>query len=265
MGLLDLPAELRLSIYELLLGGRTIHVGDPLYPASTDQDGFFLCEAAVADMDLRSRDIQSIAEVFTHRHLGCSKRPAFRKDELNILRVCRRIHKEAALIPFSSNVFAVSAPRLITKLRDQCTLAQREAISHLLLYQTNHRKYWRTPDHSTNQPPIRDTLPRLSHLSLYLETCPADLGASNGHFHVGRTAANAGINAPGELDEVFGVVQELATEILKEVNVNVVDTTWLDEYRKGNSACADLDERVIEEWQASMKKRLLGPGTARTR
>ncbi|RMX98809.1 hypothetical protein D0868_09882 [Hortaea werneckii] len=103
---------------------------------------------------------------------------------------------------------------------------------------------------------------QLNYLSLYLETCPADLGASNGHFHIGRTAANAGINAPGELDEVFGVVQELATESLKEVNVSVVDTTWLDEYRKGSSARADLDERVVEEWQASMKKRLLGPGTA---
>ncbi|RMZ33955.1 hypothetical protein D0859_01916 [Hortaea werneckii] len=238
MSLLDLPTELRLSIYELLLGGRTIHIGDPLYPASTDQDGFFLCEATVADMDLRSRDIQSIAEVFTHRHL------------------------EAALIPFSSNVFAVSAPRLITKLRDQFTPAQREAISHLLLYQTNHRKYWRTPDHPTIQPPLRGTLPRLSNLSLYLETCPADLGASSGHFHVGRTAANAGINAPGELDEVFGVAQELATESLKEVSVNVVDTTWLDEYRKGHSACADLDEKVVEEWTASMKRRMLETGTA---
>ncbi|RMZ12027.1 hypothetical protein D0860_03133 [Hortaea werneckii] len=189
MSLLDLPTELRLSIYELLLGGRTIHIGDPLYPASTDQDGFFLCEATVADMDLRSRDIQSIAE-------------------------------------------------------------------------TNHRKYWRTPDHPTIQPPLRGTLPRLSNLSLYLETCPADLGASSGHFHVGRTAANAGINAPGELDEVFGVAQELATESLKEVSVNVVDTTWLDEYRKGHSACADLDEKVVEEWTASMKRRMLETGTA---
>ncbi|TKA26681.1 hypothetical protein B0A50_04789 [Salinomyces thailandicus] len=256
MGFLDLPAELRLRIYELHLGGRTLHIGDPLYPASEDEDRVLACQVNTPDMDLQSRSIESINDLFTHRHMTCSKVSAFSRDDFSLLLVCRHIHHEAASVPFSANTFAFSAPRLILKLQSRLTAAQMDSISHVLLYQSNYRKYWRGEGPSYIPDALTGALPGLTHLSLYFETCPADLGASNSHY---SSASNTqiGINDPAELANVFHVTSELKGPKLMDVQINVVDTTRLEEYRKGGSICVPLDEDAIEVWKSQAKRRLL--------
>lgn len=257
MGFLDLPTELRLRIYELLLGGRTIHVGDPLYPASRDQDGIFLCQSSSPDMSLRASDIESIQELFTHRHMGCSRSRGFRSEDFNVLSVCQQVNREAAPVVFDANTFAFSAPRLIHWFQSLLTPRQLENVRRILLYQTNCRPYWREEINLFTSGSLRGVFPGLTHLSLYFETCPADLGGSNGHYPTTVSPESVGVNKPNELARLFGVVSELKGKQLRVLDVNAVDTTQMEEYRKGGSVCAPLDARVVEEWRKKLERELL--------
>lgn len=122
--LLALPAEIKLEIFEYVLGGLTIEAA---YVARkgrlfrtrfcTSPDGCPLASLLSPPGALRFCDNHPLGEEATAeaqisspgRHDECQ--PAFSTSparlNLDLLRVCRRIYSEAALLPFQKNTFVI--------------------------------------------------------------------------------------------------------------------------------------------------------------
>lgn len=207
--LLALPPEIRLNIYEYLRGGRTIHIRHPIH--SNLEIRHCVCERF--DTDFQSSDRQRLSKTsgYRHEHEHC-RRDLFPSNGLNLLLVCRHIYVEAALTSFQDNLFAFMAPSDITEFLNLLTPRQQQSITHVLLYETNHRRAWSKP----LEPDIARRLTGLSHLFLYLETCILDLTGSN---------AYPSLHDPGALEQVFAGIRALKAEHLRAVKVKVVDDT----------------------------------------
>ncbi|TKA62836.1 hypothetical protein B0A55_09162 [Friedmanniomyces simplex] len=196
----ELPPELRLNIYEFLLGGNTIHVGFPYcgminYYEHQNPDAKRLrigvCQASVSDLKFAalhrqvlegSNDEKMSTEVanapedktFILRHKKCHPSSAnlrYHNQNLNLLLACKTIHYEAAATPFTSNTFTFSTPAVLEKLLRKLGSKQREALSNVLLYSTNRRRTWTEDVPATTV----ELLPHACRLTVFIELCGADL------------------------------------------------------------------------------------------
>ena len=262
---LDLPPELRLNIYDLVLGGRTIHVGDPSNPAETKR--IHACKAATRDSEIRSEDVKDTQDLFVYRHLNCTSanqddHGPFGSNGLALLSACKQIYRETADIPFSANTFTFCAPKQISRLAGSLTSRQQQAISHAQLYSTGGAKKWQAKPES-KEATFQCMLPGLKHLHLYLELCPQDLGGGlrrRGSVppsyagDLGNTAQQDLHNA-ANLDSVFAGLQTAEGSGLWGVDVNVVDTSGMKNYRC--QQLRSLDEESVETWKAALKQNLM--------
>jgi len=124
---LRLPAELRLEIYRLLLAGRTVHIEEiderpkKLFRLKPCKLSYSICTANGAMQSLshltgakHSQDASSatirgtekpcLNDFEPHKN-GC--RGPIRLD-VQLLRICRRVYDEAALLPYAENYFIIS-------------------------------------------------------------------------------------------------------------------------------------------------------------
>lgn len=111
--LLKLPSEVRNRIYEHVFGIGILHVGSSSQYHFTDRGAFpkSICCADESEADaaryIRESEDLSSEDLFTTRHYKCHHHAdgsGFWKG-LNILTVCRQIHREAALLPYKLNTF----------------------------------------------------------------------------------------------------------------------------------------------------------------
>lgn len=149
--LLHLPAEIRNRIYELVLGGNRLHL-------SPRRDNWDHCyKPTICGVDPDNEDIKEVFQAFYNGDTGaermdpqnlsfhelhedCKRRTidwSICKPSdylsLSLLRVCRQIHQEAALLPFSLNTFITTRMEDLVDFAATLTASQRGAIEALSL------------------------------------------------------------------------------------------------------------------------------------
>lgn len=130
-----LSPKIRNRIYDLMLGGKYLHVythfhGDPK-----------CCLSQVADTDIE------IGALGQHFHRGCRNSSASatlqtaRPTDINLLRTCRQIHQEAALLPSAKNTFLFGYAATSLNFTRKVLARQRRAITSVAVdepYYTLH-------------------------------------------------------------------------------------------------------------------------------
>ncbi|KAI9873501.1 MAG: hypothetical protein M1830_000334, partial [Pleopsidium flavum] len=111
---LKLPGELRIKIYELVLGGHLLHVYKDTEP-NRNKPTVFRCS--------------KYRETWPCRQWG-------RKLDLALLRVCRQIYHEARTIPLTTNTFKFNEPDALKKFFLAMRIGQLKLIRSLQLEPT---------------------------------------------------------------------------------------------------------------------------------
>ncbi|KAK5691331.1 hypothetical protein LTR17_025664 [Elasticomyces elasticus] len=178
--LMKLPVELRLLILDGLIGCRTLHavcVSAQEGPDTSDQSPkdyrhalrFTLCQATVSDVEsstLAQIPLPEKSDVFkdtySKRHTKCCydlQRVQYPRENLNVLRVCKAINEEAALIPFKTNTFIFARPLALELFLKSLTKKQRSGLHN----------DWSTPLPIS----IVKRMPRDYSPTIYIEICLA--------------------------------------------------------------------------------------------
>jgi hypothetical protein len=103
---------------------------------------------------IKDRKDESQAIPHDEYHGKCSSSPTF-KQRLGILSVCRQIHHEAALLPFSGNSFSFDSAFSLYKFLESVAPQQAAAVKSILLQLGSPQR---------GQPSRRDILPKLQDL-----------------------------------------------------------------------------------------------------
>lgn len=151
-----LPPELRNRIYHLLLGGNTIHIdGTSANPTGRYQLVFNTCTSKInhstlTDLSIATNEQNESSQAHTmwkpcDSNLievteNCCRQPV--RLDVQVLRVCRQIHKEAALISYADNSFIISGGMrrdFLNNLTKQFSFEQRRAIKTVAVLES---QYW---------------------------------------------------------------------------------------------------------------------------
>ncbi|KAK5689272.1 hypothetical protein LTR17_026384 [Elasticomyces elasticus] len=161
--LMKLPVELRLLIIDGLIGCRTLHA---VCAAVSDVDSATLAQIPLPEKTDVSKD------TYSKRHTKCCydlQRVRYPRENLNILRACKAMNEEAALIPFKTNTFIFARPLALELFLKSLTKKQRSGLHQLQLTATNHHSDWSTPLPIS----IVKRMPRDYSPTIYIEICLA--------------------------------------------------------------------------------------------
>ncbi|GAB1741814.1 hypothetical protein NU219Hw_g7221t1 [Hortaea werneckii] len=188
-----LPSEIRDVIWQYVFGGLPIHIFDDALDRNT-------CVAKACRLPvnpereavLLRKGEQSPYHV---RHFRCFESPDQQgsnpRDQLQalvaVLRVCRQIHDEAALLPFVANFFSFARFTSLSRFLDRLLPAQAHAIQQLAwLEHSNWSSHW----HHAAGLALRRRVPSLSQVVVFVEFRQAsvELFLRNGHTRGVRSA-----------------------------------------------------------------------------
>ncbi|KAK3631017.1 hypothetical protein LTR56_015982 [Elasticomyces elasticus] len=138
--LLSLPPEIRTRIWRSLLSGHTIHID----ASAIDKVQHHVCKNTISDYELAQNlkaDKDTIRfQTYQDHHAGC--KPTNHNDNegkaesrlhLNVLRACRQIHQEAAILPYAENVFAFASNDDLDFFLDTIIVEQARALQRLVV------------------------------------------------------------------------------------------------------------------------------------
>lgn len=245
---LSLPPDIRLEIYSALLGGKTLRFND--YFFELGNRGIFLCRASVPDNALfHDGEVQKVAKFGpseVHKSLQARHSACYANWEglqVQFLRVCELIYREASLVPFKENAFVFPSPQMAAHLIERLAPWQAAAIEKVTLHQQRHWRYWAKPYLNSKYPLCFAPLPGLRHVRIIIElnfnnlpTLPADWANEV------------------DQDKMIAAMADFTSKKLSKVEIAIVDMTWN----------APLHWRVLTEKQlagwASRIRRLLDKG-----
>lgn len=197
--LLRLPTELRLYIYEHILGGETLHIRFKAFNSVEDlrqtYNSFgsmlsvsslmgrrtklthYICNAKSSESEIYERflaqdwqDHKSAHCMMGFRHEGCMT--LNKHIELSLLRVCRQIYQEAKLIPYTSNAFSFGVNWAFQEFVPSLGLAQRHAITtihlRIVINGINARDAQAIHNWDLGGIPVHHTLPLTSLRALHV-------------------------------------------------------------------------------------------------
>ncbi|EMC92275.1 hypothetical protein BAUCODRAFT_38307 [Baudoinia panamericana UAMH 10762] len=193
--LLGLPLEVRLQIFEALLGGHTIHVG---YPDGTgratqsDTKQFRRGQQVVASLCQSERsshvrrnasreestDVHEMqANYFPMAHRRCirERQPPYGDDELNLLLINRQTYAEASRLPFERNTFTFHNPRTLVRFTRCCEAYQRKALRSIEVLEVHSLRLWANARLSR---PFINRLTSLRSLDISIDLVSEDLWSS---------------------------------------------------------------------------------------
>ena len=138
--LLSLPPEIKTQIWEHVLTGNTLHIRKDLY---RDRVYHGICayetpttHSATEIRALQSEDrycqggsSHSIPDLFE----PCSSKRCSRLST-SLLRTCRQLHKETAMLLYQANNFALHDPSALELFLHNLSISQANAIEKLTLY-----------------------------------------------------------------------------------------------------------------------------------
>ncbi|RMY83760.1 hypothetical protein D0861_07276 [Hortaea werneckii] len=188
-----LPSEIREIIWQHVFGGLTIHILDDALDHNT-------CVAKVCrlplDPELEVVRLREGEQNPHHlRHFRCFEPPDQQSSNprdqpqglVSVLRVCRQIHDEAALLPFVVNFFSFARFTSLSRFLDRLLPAQVHAIQRLAwLEHSNWSSHW---SHAAGIA-LRRRIPSLSQVVVFVEFRQAsvELFLRNGYTRGVRAA-----------------------------------------------------------------------------
>lgn len=149
--LLRLPPEISNLIWTYVLGGQTLHIGLKLNRSNDDLPWLF--SFCTLDDDERykyppCKVMGQLHNRYDQRHYDCIKSVAkakWRQRFLALLRVCRQLHLEAALLPYLENTFAFPYVLSFREFVQSLFPAQRRSLRKVIFSGNDIRAYMR-PD-----------------------------------------------------------------------------------------------------------------------
>ncbi|RMZ23288.1 hypothetical protein D0859_12669 [Hortaea werneckii] len=188
-----LPSEIRENIWQHVFGGLNIHVLDDALNHNT-------CVAKVCrlpvDPELEALRLREGERNPYHvRHFRCFESPDQQSSTphdhpqalVSVLRVCRQVHDEAALLPFVANFFSFARFTSLSRFIDRLLPAQAHAIQRLAwLEHSNWSSHW---SHAAGTA-LHRRIPSLSQVVVFVEFRQAsiELFLRNGHTRGVRAA-----------------------------------------------------------------------------
>ena len=150
--LVKLPAEIRKHVYDMVLGGNTIHASGyerevkcPEGKTSMNSIARTLhCQACDDDVldatEYEQKGSADAEKMYEDRHSSCAlecldsnpDKPSPPKFDVGFLTVCRQIYQEAALIPFAANTFSFRDTSDACKFINAIKPEQTQAISSIV-------------------------------------------------------------------------------------------------------------------------------------
>ncbi|KAK5128739.1 hypothetical protein LTR85_000072 [Meristemomyces frigidus] len=238
--LLRLPPEIRNRIWHMLLGGKTLHI-----TTNNGRPRHAICQGDTDDDDAadRIKGLENGCDRETHgsRHRNCT---LFAWDflarcpdclRLDVLRVCRQTHAEAAFLPYQSNVFSFCAEDSLTTLLKTLVPAQARAIRSIVLCGHIHRRQNRTKL-------ISNKLGGLRKLTYFVEFQSWSSGSRFRYAHYNVTVA----------EETHTALQ------YERLPLTCATVAAYNVTTRSNIAAADLvPKALLLEWAADMEKRLV--------
>lgn len=139
--LLRLTPELRNRIYKLVLCPGSIHIWcrNSLKKTVVTHINCAVSKSSTGPMDSWQKE--------DAYECGSANDTTFATLDLSLLLVCKQIHEEVALLPFTSNTFIVDSPWMLATFANQLITAQRTAITSihaLLSFITYPAEFWIT-------------------------------------------------------------------------------------------------------------------------
>ena len=212
--LLDLPPEIRNYIWELVLGGETLHlwgkpflrghiyISESLDPRKWVANGVWSCTKC-----LRSERPEQQAESFKSTeecrgslesidaHEQCCKNSQHNQHNLALLLTCRQIHSDAALFPFTFNTFLFDNHYHLYHFLEFVTPKQAKAIESicLMISRDDDRDTKRPKTSAANQKLYKDKLGGLKSLTIFVEI-------ESAHYGYGRWDAISRMRAAAAMD-----------------------------------------------------------------
>lgn len=227
-----------------MFGGLTIHILDDALDHNT-------CVAKVCRLPinpeleaLRLREGEQ--NPYHVRHFRCFESPDQQSSNprdqpqalVSVLRVCRQIHDEAALIPFVANFFSFARFTSLSRFLDRLLPAQAHAIQRLAwLEHSNWSSHW---NHAAGMA-LRRRVPSLSQVVVFVEFWQAsvELFLRNGHTRGVRAA---------DLSEFL---RGLAGGSLAKANVAPL-------YNTSNLKNKDQFKGKVWQWADDEERRMIG-------
>ena len=110
-GLLQLPIEIRDMVYRRVLGGMLLHSSRGRFANGSSRPKWIICRATVSEKNAQRHFDQAKAPAWyvqddADRHADCYEHASPQRLDLNLLSVCRQVHREAKKILFSTNTFS---------------------------------------------------------------------------------------------------------------------------------------------------------------
>ena len=258
--LLGLPPELKNKIYELVFGGRVVHISQDQYHDILKWDNR-ICYTKMTE--------EKAQEIFNNempdqwydwdcprRHGICHCRPfknAPRSVRTTLLRTCRQLYNEAKYIPYSTNTFGFRSPEVLHNF-----------ISLTLLHGTEHplaiRSIMIEPRRVCHQSDCEweETLALTRRHFTKIEKLYVS-------FEQGRANAEDITSEQPWLDSRFKKMKAAVLQLdklpIKHVTVVVDDLTAYEWLEAGASLMLDLVWRWTlaekQEWARDVKEKLL--------
>lgn len=144
---LSIPVDVRVQIYKLVLGGRTLHFND--YFKELGNRGIFQCTASWPDVALfvngeHTKVAQFVGSEVDNclrcRHLGCYA--DWGGLQVSLLQVCKAMYYEASLVPFAENTFTFPSREMVSRFVARLEPWQAAAVHQVILYQQDWWRYW---------------------------------------------------------------------------------------------------------------------------
>lgn len=238
----DLPPELRIYIYELVLFGRDIHVKHWGRPLLVGCRALKTNEECAADQEAETQDPEPKCRAFDQRHFWCNGAP-FAPNELSVLMVCKQIHKEAHLVHIQNSTFTLQSPNRIRDLCQALTPEQQQAVTTVKIIQVHGRRTWQDQQSPSLVAPFRG----LKCLKIYVEIYYQDL-APEYPLNLAETANQ---------DLIFRALDIFRALPLRVVEVSIRNEAPEVAARYGFDEPTELPEANQQQWEARLKQQLL--------
>lgn len=130
--LLELPAEIRNTIYRYALGGNTLHISRNAWD---ERPPGFCCRLCLPACICAVSNNSSCSDFeYPLFYEMCSHRPLGPRPNLSLLLACSQVYIEAVLIPFIHNTFNFADATFLPNFVSNLVLSQSAAITTLKLH-----------------------------------------------------------------------------------------------------------------------------------
>ena len=169
---LELPPEIRISIYEFALGGNTIYYTTELSSDFFDYAGHVHRSKALGGEVKAPEDTMDREDDSPRRHYRCAH---YKRQHLSVISLCKQTHKEAALFPFITNTFVFDTPKHLDRFSKSLRAIQRKSVRAAVLHEAGGQRLWSPWNPDPKAAMLSSLLPGLQSLTLFWEVVPRDL------------------------------------------------------------------------------------------